>query len=413
MMNEWLVGYDTGNVMVFDLFNVLTSNAEGEGDPCQEWETYPENPETASDIWLQTGNHHRVWNGEVQHQQQYDQNYSAYCWSHPGKHATYKMTHEFIPLLNAYYNAWVTGGTPQGPVAQAGGPYVGNEGAQITFDGSASYDPRGDSLIYAWDLDGDGAYDDAFQAVVSKTWAEPGLHTVGLQITTSEGVTDTDTASVTVANLPPVADAGGPYSGYEGAPISLSGSGSDPGGGAVNIAWDLDGDGAYDDAFTSNPTYTWQTPGTHTVGIAVTDAQGLVGTDTASVVVNALGSKSINQPTAEYGEQVTYTIAVLGAGYTTTITDPLPNGLTYVADSAVVSPTMGTLSVVGNEVRWIGELGAHELLEITFSATVVETEPASLRNVVNVDRGEGIHEWGVTLIANPYRTSLPLVLRDL
>ena len=412
MVNEWLVGYETGNVMVFDLFNVLTSNAEGEGDPCQEWETYPNNPETASDVWLETGNHHRVWNDEVQHQQEYDQNYSAYCWSHPGKGATYKMTHEFVPLLNAYYNAWVAGGTPQGPVAQAGGPYVGSEGTPITFDGSASSDPAGGPLTYAWDLDGDGAYDDAFQAVTSETWGEPGSHTIALQITTSGGVTDTDTASVTVNNLPPVVDAGGPYVGYEGASIALSGSGSDPGGGAVTYAWDLDGDGAHDDAFTLNPTYTWETPGTYTVSLAVTDAQGLVDTDTGSVTVNAMGSKTVSQSTAEYGESVTYTIAVLGAGRAMTITDPLPNGLTYVPDSAVVSPTMGTLSAAGNEIQWTGELGTDELLELSFAATVVEPHPASIGNVVYVDSGVRVYEWDVTLIANPYRVFTPFVLEE-
>lgn len=109
MVNEWLDGYEVGNVLVFDLFNLLTSNSEGEGDPCQEWTSYPENPESASDVGLESGNHHRIWEGQVQHQVQYNQNYSAYCWGHPGKGATFKMTKEFVPLLNAYYNAWVAG----------------------------------------------------------------------------------------------------------------------------------------------------------------------------------------------------------------------------------------------------------------------------------------------------------------
>jgi hypothetical protein len=107
MVDEWLDGYEVGNVMVFDLFNVLTSNAEGEGDACQQWETYPLDPASASDVELGTGNHHRVWGGQVQHQVGYAQTYSAYCNSHPGKGATYKMTRELVPLLNAYDNAWV------------------------------------------------------------------------------------------------------------------------------------------------------------------------------------------------------------------------------------------------------------------------------------------------------------------
>ena len=31
----------------------------------------------------------------------------------------------------------------------------------VQFDGTGSTDPNGDALAYAWDLDGDGAYDDA------------------------------------------------------------------------------------------------------------------------------------------------------------------------------------------------------------------------------------------------------------
>ena len=101
MIHEWLADYDVGNVMVFDLFNVLTSNAEGEGDDCQE---------DGSDFGLETGNHHRLWNGQIQHQVQYDQNYSAYCEAHPNRAGLPKATYELVPLLNVYYNAWRSGG---------------------------------------------------------------------------------------------------------------------------------------------------------------------------------------------------------------------------------------------------------------------------------------------------------------
>jgi len=39
MRNEWLEGYEGDNVVVYDLYNVLTSNAEGEGDACRRTRT--------------------------------------------------------------------------------------------------------------------------------------------------------------------------------------------------------------------------------------------------------------------------------------------------------------------------------------------------------------------------------------
>ncbi|OGM12065.1 hypothetical protein A2Z22_03145 [Candidatus Woesebacteria bacterium RBG_16_34_12] len=118
MMNEWLQTYypEGNNVMVYDLFNVLTSNANGEGSDCQIRIDY-NHPELDSDVLLDIGNHHRIWNSQIQHQQQYDQNYTAYCclnaqgWcdTHPPRYANYKMTKEFVPILNTYVNAWLAG----------------------------------------------------------------------------------------------------------------------------------------------------------------------------------------------------------------------------------------------------------------------------------------------------------------
>ncbi|HEU4842075.1 MAG TPA: PKD domain-containing protein, partial [Ilumatobacteraceae bacterium] len=88
--------------------------------------------------------------------------------------------------------------------------------------------------------------------------------------------------------LRPSADAGGPYSGGEGAAVALDARGSKPGasGEAVTAyAWDLDGDGAYDDADGAQPNATFPDDGAYPVAVQVTDAAGRVATDTAEVTV--------------------------------------------------------------------------------------------------------------------------------
>jgi hypothetical protein len=91
MVHDMLDGYDLGNVTVFDLFNVMTSKAEGEGDSCGR-----------HDVGLATGNHHRLWNDHIQHQVQYNQLYTAYCWDHPTSDAYFKATVELVSLLNHF-----------------------------------------------------------------------------------------------------------------------------------------------------------------------------------------------------------------------------------------------------------------------------------------------------------------------
>jgi len=87
----------------------------------------------------------------------------------------------------------------------------------------------------------------------------------------------------------PVADAGGPYSGEVGLPVTLDASGSyDPDGVIVSYEWDYNGDGEYDQV-TSSPqmSYTWDTAYNGSVTLRVTDDDGLTATDTAIVAITS------------------------------------------------------------------------------------------------------------------------------
>lgn len=50
-------------------------------------------------------------------------------------------------------------GPNDAPIADADGLYIGNEGAPILFDASASFDLDGDALQYRWDFNNDETWD--------------------------------------------------------------------------------------------------------------------------------------------------------------------------------------------------------------------------------------------------------------
>ncbi|MBA1443926.1 MAG: PKD domain-containing protein [Gammaproteobacteria bacterium] len=176
-----------------------------------------------------------------------------------------------------------------GPTANAGGPYTINEGQGVTLDGSGSNDPdSGPSpLSYAWDLDGDGQYDDATGVTVTlPIQPDNTSFTVGLEV--SDGLlTATDTATVTVNNVAPTANAGPDQAIDEGDTASFSGSFTDPGSVDTHtIEWNF-GDGSAQVSGTLTPSHTYPTAGIYTVTLTVTDKDGGVGSDTLTVTVQA------------------------------------------------------------------------------------------------------------------------------
>jgi glucose/arabinose dehydrogenase len=108
--------------------------------------------------------------------------------------------------------------------------------------------------------------------------------------------------SFSPGNSPPIADATAtPSNGDAPLEVQLDASGSsDPDEDTLSYAWDLDGDGQFDDSTAVNPTYTYETPGTYDVSVQVSDSSG--ATDTATVEVqagNAPPDAQITDPTAD------------------------------------------------------------------------------------------------------------------
>jgi PKD repeat protein len=87
------------------------------------------------------------------------------------------------------------------PVADAGGPYLGEECNSMLLDASGSYDPEGASLTYRWNIDGFW-HDNANNPYLEWTWLDDFSGVVILEVSDGDLIAE-DTAEVTVLNVPP------------------------------------------------------------------------------------------------------------------------------------------------------------------------------------------------------------------
>jgi glucose/arabinose dehydrogenase len=133
------------------------------------------------------------------------------------------------------------------PVAVATAtPTTGSAPLTVDFDGSTSSDPDpGDVLRYAWDLDGDGGFDDATGARATYTYPAEGTYRAALRVSDGAGAVATDGVTVTVGNTAPTVSIGGPVAGTTwrvGDLITFSGSATDAQDGSLPpsaLSWEL------------------------------------------------------------------------------------------------------------------------------------------------------------------------------
>ena len=99
------------------------------------------------------------------------------------------------------------------PIATATGtPDNGATPLTVFFDGTASRDPEGGALMYAWDFDGNGTTD-ATTPTVTHEYATAGAYSARLTVTDPAGKTGTTVIPITVGNSRPQVSFNGPVNG--------------------------------------------------------------------------------------------------------------------------------------------------------------------------------------------------------
>lgn len=208
-------------------------------------------------------------------------------------------------------------GPNQPPVANAGGPYATDEGTDVGVTAAGSSDPDGDVLFYAWDLDGDGAFDDSTSQTPTFTLVgDNGVTTVKVRVTDTFGDSDEASATVTVDNVRPTVPAlsnTGPK--IENTAVSINGSVADAGWLDVLSATVDWGDGAGEQALTLGAlesvrpdatapfaaAHTYGDDGVYAVTVCATDDETAKSTPCATTLVS-IGNEA---PTATINESGT------------------------------------------------------------------------------------------------------------
>jgi len=176
-------------------------------------------------------------------------------------------------------------------------------GEEIIFDGTGSSDPEdGEITQFYWDLFGNKTYDSAYQGMVAHKYWEPGTFEVDLKVVDSQGGEDYLDVPITIEvtgdpNQAPVAIATADKTVvFIDEPIHFDGSDSyDPEEGNVaQYMWDLNGDGAYFDAFMAEVDWFYDTPGMYQVDLMVCDTPGLC--DTLDITIEIQVLEGSNHP---------------------------------------------------------------------------------------------------------------------
>ncbi len=257
----------------------------------------------------------------------------------------------------------------QPPIANAGpDQQIPGKGSLVTLDGTASFDPEGTAVTYAWTIVGTPA--GSASTLLNPTSAHPtfvpdkkGTYTIRLVVSDGVAVSSADDVQVVVQNTAPIANAGADFSRSVGQTAQLNGSlSSDGDGDPLTFSWSFltipSGSASVLSNPTSvNPSFLVDKPGAYLVQLIVND--GTVGSAADTVTVTILNSPPVANAGPDQSGSVGGLVTLDGSASSDVDGDPITftwsfqskpaTSAAVIANPGAVQPTF-TIDVAGQYV---------------------------------------------------------------
>ncbi|MFL5804498.1 MAG: hypothetical protein ACJ8CR_22480 [Roseiflexaceae bacterium] len=123
----------------------------------------------------------------------------------------------------------------------------------------------------------------------------------------------------------------------------------------------------------------------------------------------AQDSKQVTPGGASQGQQVRYTLQIVGNGNAVSLSDPLPAGVTLVGNPSVTGSTATpSYNSPTRTIAWNATPAPLAIVTISYNATISTSATQAIANTATLTRGSAQKRVTAVLIANPRRAFLPL-----
>jgi len=168
------------------------------------------------------------------------------------------------------------------PSVEAGPDQTVDEGNPVSFSGSFTDPGTGDTHTVEWDF-GDGSPPVTGTLTPTHTYGDNGVYTVTLTVTDDDVSAGSDTLTVTVLDLTPIADfSWSPEPQNEGSPVNFTDLSTSYPDNIIAWDWDFAGLGTSSE---QNPNFSFMDDGIYPITLTVTDDDGSTDTVMHTVIV--------------------------------------------------------------------------------------------------------------------------------